>query len=272
MEKMLVVVFADEKKAYEGSRALADLDREGSIAVYAEAVVQKYPDGHVSIKRTEDTFPIRSVAGTAIGALIGLLGGPIGMGVGATLGATTGMVSDLYVAGVDEDFLSEALATLTPGKFAVIADVSEEWITPVDTSMEALGGVVFRTPKQHFEEERRARDMAELKEEINSLKAEYAEVRTERKAKIQAKINTLNTKLEAKIEQAKQRSQQLKSETDAKVQELEKRATAAHRQAKATIKERITEIQDDYQEAVRTLRSATAKHLRETAAKLEHVG
>jgi uncharacterized membrane protein len=271
MEKMLVIVFPDEKKAYEASRALAELDREGSIAIYAEAVVQKYSNGQVTTKQAEDTFPIRSVAGTAIGSLIGLLGGPIGVAVGAMAGATTGMVTDLYVAGVDEDFLADTSAALAPGTFAVIADVSEEWVTPVDSKMEALGGIVFRTPRQHFEEERRAMVVAELRQEVDSLKAEHAKVRDERKAKIQSRIDALNRKLEAKVEQAQQRSQQLKTEADAKVQKLQKKAATAQEQAKAAIKNRISEIQNDHDQAVRTLQAATAKHLRETAAKLEHV-
>ena len=67
MEKMLVVVFYNEKKAFEGTRALADLDFEGNIAVYAEAVIQKNQDGTVSMKHEEDDFPVRTVGGTAIG-------------------------------------------------------------------------------------------------------------------------------------------------------------------------------------------------------------
>lgn len=54
MEKMLVVVFENEKKAFEGTRALADLDLEGNIAVHAEAVIQKNQDGTVSMKQAED--------------------------------------------------------------------------------------------------------------------------------------------------------------------------------------------------------------------------
>jgi len=78
MERMLVVVFNDESKAYQGSRALKALDNEGSIAIHAEAVIKKNADGTVTIKQEEDDFPIRAAAGTAIGSLIGLLGGPVG--------------------------------------------------------------------------------------------------------------------------------------------------------------------------------------------------
>ena len=36
MEKMLVVVFDNEAKAYEGTRSLNQLDADGSITIYAE--------------------------------------------------------------------------------------------------------------------------------------------------------------------------------------------------------------------------------------------
>ena len=45
MDRMLVVVFDNESKACEGSRALQQLDEDGSIAVYAARVVAKNPDG-----------------------------------------------------------------------------------------------------------------------------------------------------------------------------------------------------------------------------------
>ena len=41
MERMLVVVFDDETKAYEGKSALRQLETEGSITIYRAAVVAK---------------------------------------------------------------------------------------------------------------------------------------------------------------------------------------------------------------------------------------
>ena len=37
MERMLVVVFDNEKKAHQGKSALAELQREGGVTVYADA-------------------------------------------------------------------------------------------------------------------------------------------------------------------------------------------------------------------------------------------
>jgi len=269
MERMLVVVFENETKAYEGSRALNELDQEGSISIHAESVIQKNADGTISVKQTEGDFPIRAIAGTGIGSLVGLLGGPIGFGVGAAIGATTGLLSDIYVAGVNTDFLEDASTALTPGKFAVLADVSEEWITPVDTRMEALGGCVFRTTREHFEEEQRARELAELRAEITQLKAEHAQARADRKAKIQAKVDALSRKLQEKLDQAKQRSEAIKNEADAKINALQQKAVKARHEAKTAINARIAEIKKQYEEASAKLRTATAEQLRKAAASIE---
>jgi hypothetical protein len=66
----------------------------------------------------------------------------------------------------------------------VIAGISEEWVTPVDTRMEALGGIVFRTARKTVEHDQRAQDVATLRAEIAQLKAEHATARADRKAKL----------------------------------------------------------------------------------------
>jgi len=269
MEKMLVVVFENESGTYEGSRALKQLDAEGSITIHAEAVIKKDSNGKVSVMQAGDDFPVRTVGGTAIGSLIGLLGGPIGLGIGAVAGALAGSIGDLYVAGVNADFLDDVSAALTPGKCAVVADISEEWVTPVDSRMEAVGGVVFRTPKSTVEDDQRARDVAELKDEIAQLKAEHAQARAERKAKLQTRIDALNSKLQEKLDQAKQRSEQIKGETEAKVQALQQRAAKAQGDAKKAIDARIAQLRAEYEERSRRLKSLAAEQLRKAAAQLD---
>ncbi len=244
MERMLVVVFENELKAYDGSKELAALDSEGSISVHAEAVIKKNDDGTVTIKQKGDEFPIHIVGGTAVGALIGLLGGPIGLAVGAVAGTFAGGVWDINRAGVNVDFLNEVSAKLTPGKWAIVSEISEDWVTPVDTRMEALGGTVFRTTRRRVEHEEYAKDVAAIKAEIAQLKAEQAKSRADQKAKLQAKIDNLNKKLGAKLEQAKQRSEQQEKEAKAKVKALEKKAAKAKGEVKAKIEARIAEIKE----------------------------
>jgi len=58
MDRMLVVVFDSEGKAYEGKKALLQLDGEGSISVYAYAVLAKHADGTATVKQGDDSGPI----------------------------------------------------------------------------------------------------------------------------------------------------------------------------------------------------------------------
>lgn len=269
MERMIVVVFDSETKAYEGTRAFRQLDTEGSITVHAEAVIGKNTDGTVTVKRSEDDFPVNTVGGTAIGSLIGLLGGPVGLAIGATAGVMAGSFIDLNVAAVDADYLDDVAATLTPGKFAVVADVSEEWITPLDAKMEALGGTVIRTDRRTVEGDQRTREVAELKAEIAQLKAEQAQARADRKAKIQATIDKLNAKLEARQEEAKKRSAQIRSEAEAKVEALEKKAAKAHGDVKATLNARAKRISEAHEQSEAKLKHALAGYLKAAAARLE---
>jgi len=269
MERMLVVIFDNESKAYEGSRALSQLDEDGSITIHAQAVIQKTADGKVAVKQSGDDFPIRTLSGTAIGSLIGLLGGPVGLSIGAMAGALAGSVADLNAAGVDAEYLDDSAAALTPGKCAVIADVSEEWITPVDTRMKALGGAVYRAARQSIEDGQRARDVAALRAEIDQLKAEHARAQADQKANLKAKIDKLSARLQSELDQAQQRSEQIKSEAEAKIEALQKKGEKAHGALKATLDERIKRIRDDYDQSAARMKRLVAAELRQAAARVE---
>ena len=246
-----------------------ELDIEGSVTVHAASVITRTADGALTIKNVDGNFPLRTVEGTAIGGLIGLLGGPIGFGVGAVAGSVVGAAGDIYTDAVDSDFLADASAKLTPGKFAVVADLSEEWVTPVDTRMEELGGTVFRTPKENFEDARRAKEIESLKAQISDLEAEQKSASAIRKKKLQNKVDALNAKLKNKQESAKQRLDQRMSEADAKIKSIEEREAKAKGDAKSSLKARKAEIRRDYHEAARRLKNLEAEHLDKNAIRLQ---
>src|SRR5215475_9267596 len=258
MERLLAVVFDNESKAYEGLRALNQLDDEGSISAYAAQVIQKTPDGKIWEKQTQGNFPLQTSKGFMMGSLLGLLGGPVGLGLGAIAGTAAGEIGDLNIAGLNADFINEVSTSLSPGKFALVADVNEEWVTPVDTRMEALGGSVFRTARSEFETEQRSRDLAELKSEIASLKAEHGQARAEDKARLQSKLDKLNVKLQNRLERIRLRSEQMKKENDAKVQALQKQAAKTKGDAKARIDARIAQMREGYNTSAAKLKNLVA--------------
>jgi uncharacterized membrane protein len=268
MEKMIVAVFENEPKAYDGARTLAQLDAEGSIAIHAQAVIKKNADGTATVKQATDEFPVGTLGGTALGSLIGLLEGPVGMAVGATVGLLAGTVGDLFTAGVDSKFVDDVAARLTPGKCAVIADISEEWETPVDTRMEALSGTVLRTPKTVVEQDHQAREIAALRAEVAELKAEYANARDDAKLKLKARIDELEAGLQDKLHEAQLRSERMRKETEAKIETLERKAAKTQGEMKATLDGRIQQIRRDYDESQARIKHMLADKLTEAAAHL----
>lgn len=250
MDKLVIVIFRDEKSAYEGVSALHALDAEASVVLNRLAVIKKNADGTVVTERVDDDFPPPSgtLAGTAIGSLIGILGGPLGFAVGAGAGGVVGLIRDLYTAQVDSDFLTEVTSALTPNHYAVLADVEEEWVTPLDKRMEDLGGVVFRALKVDIEDARRARETAARQAELEQLKAEYAKARGEQKAKLQVRIDQLRDRIEKRLEQDRARSERNSKEMQARVQALQKRADQAKGDAKSAIEARISRLRKEYQE------------------------
>jgi Predicted membrane protein len=227
MDRMLVVVFDNETKAYEGKKALQQLDAEGSIGVYGYAVVGKNPDGSSSLKQGDDAGPLGTLVGTSLGSLIGALFGPVGMAIGATAGMSGGATADLLNAGVSEDFVDDVTKDLTPGKVALVSEIEEDWTTPVDTRMEAIGGIVFRRALSEVNQQVHDENVAAMKADMAQFKAEHAQANADRKAKLHDKINKLDAKIQAQMEAARQRRQAAERGAQAKAQILKAKASKA---------------------------------------------
>lgn len=231
MDRMLVVVFDNESKAYEAQRALLELDSEGSISVYSYAVLTKNSDGTATIKSSNDTGPLGTLAATSLGALIGVLGGPVGMAVGGAAGALAGATVDVDQARVGGDFISDVSKVLLPNRVALVAEVEEEWATPVDTRMEKLGGAVFRRAVSEVRDEQDEENMAAMKADYDQLKAEHAKAQADRKAKLTEKINQLDSKIQQRLQENKERREALKREAQAKAEVLKAKAAGSRLRA-----------------------------------------
>jgi uncharacterized membrane protein len=242
MDKILVVVFESESKAYEGSLALQELQNEGSLNLYAKAVIARDANGKVTVKQQGDMGPVGTAVGLLTGSLIGLLGGPVGLVIGASAGTYGGFLYDLAQLGVGEDYLNEVGKSLLPGKAAVVAEVWEEWMLPVDSRMEALGGVVFRSTRMDIVDEQIERDNAALDADLDELEAEYAQASAEAKKKLQLKIDATKAKMQASQNAMQARLEASQQETKAKIQSLQEQAAKAHGERKAKLEKRIAEL------------------------------
>ena len=231
MDRMLVVVFDNETKAYQGRKALLQLDDEGSITVYAYAVLAKHADGTATVKQEDDSGPIGSLVGTSFGSVIGLLGGPAGIAIGAAAGLAAGGAADLHNARIGDDFIEDVTKFLLPNKVALVAEIEEDWTTPVDTRMETIGGLVFRRALSDVKHTIHEENVAAMKADLAQMKAEHAKAHADRKAKLQEKINQLDSKIQAQLQKAKAGREAAERQAQDKVRVLEAKAAAAKSKA-----------------------------------------
>jgi uncharacterized membrane protein len=161
MRNYVAVVFENKSKAYEGLHALWQLDNDAEITVHGTAVVHRDSLGYFQVD-TKETHPALATAvGVGVGTLLGLLAGPAGAAVGAAggaaIGAATGgavgVTADLVRADTRDQAAGETRFVLGAGQSAVIADVSEDWKSPIDTRMRSLGGIVYRRAKSDMEDD-----------------------------------------------------------------------------------------------------------------------
>ena len=226
MDKLLVVVFDAESKAFEANKALHQLHKEDVIDVFDQAVVARNADGSATVREGNDLTPVRTLAGTALGALIGLLGGLTAAGVGAAAGFVAGAAMDVHDATICEDFIEDVRQKLTPEKFALVAEISEDSPNPVDANMGALGGTVFRRPLKEVKHTIHDAKVAAMKADLAQMKAEHAKAHAERKVRVQEKLNQFDSKIQARLEKKKQRRQAAEAQEKAKAEFLQARAAA----------------------------------------------
>jgi hypothetical protein len=155
----------------------------------------------------------------------------VGLAVGATAGLAAGGAFDVSNAGIGEDFIDDVSKVLLPNRVAVIAEIDEDWTTPVDTRMEAIGGTVFRRAFSEVQDQIHDENVAAMKADLAQIKAEHAKAQADRKAKLQEKINQLDSKIQTQLQNAKDRREATQRRAQAKVQVLKDKAAEARARA-----------------------------------------
>jgi len=245
MDKVIAVVFDNEKKAYEGLSAIRELHQDGNITLYDDAVVVKDTGGKVAMREVSEGA-VGTVVGLLTGSLVGALGGPVGLALGASTGTLAGATFDLSRAGINADFIDEISSSLLPGTAAVLAEIEEDWQAPIDTRMEALGGHVFRRNRIDLEDAYFERQEAAFREELRALEAERKQAAADRKARLDAKIEDTRHKLQEKRDALKARLDAIKREGDARVELLGKQAADARKETKERVETRLAAAREDY--------------------------
>ena len=246
MNKLLVAIFDDETAADAGLNALRSLHAAGDITLYATGVLARDAAGLVTVRKSLDGGASGTVTGLAVGSLVGLLGGPVGLAIGAMTGTVAGAVRDFWVAGVGLDFIEEATRHLLPGTVALLAEIEEEWVLPVDAALEAAGGRVFRRTRADMVEAQVEHDVAAFKAEIKGLEAEASHASGAASARLKARLGAARVSLDAALQRAQQRVDTLKQEADAKAARLKGQLDDTRGDVKARVEARMKRVRSAY--------------------------
>ena len=257
--KILVSVFDSERMAFEGLTALKDLHRDGDITVYGSTVIAKDPSGTVAVRQAADDGPIGTLVGIVTGGLVGVLAGPAGIAVGAYLGGFGGLMYDLFKAGVSIDFVDEVSASLTPGKAAVIADIDEMWVTPIDTRLGALGGTTFRRLPGEVVDAELVRETDAARMELEQLRDEIRKTSGEAKENVEKAMDAQRRKLEALVDRVDKALAQEKAEFEARLATLREQQAKAHASKRQQIDARTIELKASHE--ARTAKLEEARRL-----------
>jgi uncharacterized membrane protein len=247
VKRMLVVVLDDEDKAKRGRNALLQLDSKGSIVVYAWAIILKNADQTTTIKQSVNPGPLGTLVGTSLGGLIGLLVGSAGLAIGCAVGLLAGNIVDMNKAIVGADFIDDVSKELQPNRLALLAEIEEDSTMPVDSCMEPLCGIVFRRAVSDVEHPTHKDHIAAMKADLAQMRAELTQAHADRKAKLQKKINQLDSKIQEQLRQAYERREEAELEEKAKAEALEDKVAALD--ARAVENSAETERQSEKHEA-----------------------
>ncbi len=102
---MIFIGFNDEKHAYKGDQALREMHRDGSLTLYADAIITKDSSGKLAVREPAIAGPFGARTGLVTGSLVGLLGTPVAIAVDNGASGAMRAAFDLTRAGVGKDFV-----------------------------------------------------------------------------------------------------------------------------------------------------------------------
>jgi uncharacterized membrane protein len=256
MNEMLVAVFDTEDAADKGLHALKDLHQEGSISLYAWALIAKNRDGAISVKQRSGESFVGTGLGLLMGGIVGILGGPAGAAVGGAIGSYVGLLADWARHGIDLHFLDDVSKTLAAGKAAVLAEIEESWVSPVELRLKEQGGIVFRRFRTEMIDDQLLQEEAALEKSLERLEDALDKANAANRDAIQDNMLDVKQRLKAVQDQAKAAIDLKKTEADLKMKALRAQAETAAKEAKAQIERRISEAQAEFKVRAQKLNRA----------------
>jgi uncharacterized membrane protein len=153
MSTLVVVGYKGIHKAEEVRLQLWKLQRDYLLDLEDAVVVVKNDKGKVKLHQTFDLSSAGAINGGFWGSLIGLmfLNPLLGLAVGASAGAVSGALSDV---GIDDNFMKEVGATMTPGSSSLFVLLRNPSAAPdkVLEELKGTGGTILKTSLSHEDE------------------------------------------------------------------------------------------------------------------------
>jgi uncharacterized membrane protein len=256
MNEMLVAVFDTEDAAGKGLHALKELHQEGGISLYAWALIIKNRDGGISVKQQGGDLLVGTGLGLLMGGIVGILGGPAGAAVGGAIGSYVGLLADWARHGIDLQFLDDVGKTLAARKVAVLAEIEESWVSPVELRLKEQGGTVFRRFRTEMIEDQLLQEERALQKSLERLEDELDKGNAANQEIIQNNMLDLKQRLKGIQDRAKAAIDLKKAEADLKVKALRAQAERAAKETKIRIEARISEMQADYERRSKKMNEA----------------
>ena len=151
MGTLVVIGYDDEFKAEEVRLMLRKMQKDYLIDLEDAVVAVKNAKGKVKLHQAVNLTAAGAIGGGFWGSLIGLifLNPLLGAAVGATAGAVSGALSDV---GINDKFMKELAATMSPGSSALFVLVRKATPDKVLAELEGSGGKILKTSLSHDDE------------------------------------------------------------------------------------------------------------------------
>jgi uncharacterized membrane protein len=153
MNTLVVIGYNEIHKAEEVRLTLVKLQRDYLIDLEDAVAVTKDAKGKIKLHQTVNLTAAGATSGGFWGMLIGLmfLNPLLGLAVGASAGAVSGALVDL---GINDQFMKDLAATLTPNSSALFVLVSKSTPDKVLDEVQGTGGTILKTSLSHEDESR----------------------------------------------------------------------------------------------------------------------
>jgi uncharacterized membrane protein len=156
MSTLVAIAYPDAATADRVRAELLAATKEHLLQLEDAVVVEHEPGGKIKLRQSMSPAAAGAAGGVIWGGLIGLLflAPVVGMAVGAASGALGGKMADV---GVDDNFMKDLGAKLTPGTAALIVLGSTDARDKVIDRVKGYGGDVIQTSlsteaEQHLRE------------------------------------------------------------------------------------------------------------------------